>query len=87
MVLAYIISHSQGAFVDGRSIVNNVMICQNLVKMYSRKNTRASYLMKLNLRKACDMLEGVGFSSHFVKLIMVCVKTPKLIFIMLNIFY
>lgn len=76
----------------GRSILSNVMICQDLVKMYKRKATRDSYLLKLDLKEAYDtinwdfvqqMLEGIGAPSWIMERIMVCVKTPRFS-IMLN---
>lgn len=91
-ILPDIISPSQGAFVARRSIINNVMICRDIVKMYKRKNTRAGCLMKLDLKKAYDtvnwsfvqqMLVGIGFPPFFVKLIMECVTSPRFS-IMLN---
>lgn len=41
-ILPDIKSPSQGAFVSGRSILYNVMICQDIVKDYKRKNSRGS---------------------------------------------
>lgn len=53
-VLHDIVSASQGAFVASRSILNNVMICQDLIKAYNRKSVRACSMMKWDLRKAYD---------------------------------
>ncbi|XP_056691798.1 uncharacterized protein [Spinacia oleracea] len=36
-VLPKVISKNQGAFIEGRSILHNVLICQDLVRYYSRK--------------------------------------------------
>lgn len=40
-VLPDIVSASQGAFITGRNILHNVMICQDLFRCYKRKKTRA----------------------------------------------
>ncbi|XP_010696382.1 uncharacterized protein LOC104908909 [Beta vulgaris subsp. vulgaris] len=85
-ILPNIVSYSQGAFVAGRSILHNALLCQDLVKFYNRKTTRACCMMKLDLKKAYDtlnwqflqqILEGVGFPIAFVQQIMTCVTTPK----------
>lgn len=56
------------------------------MRLYNKKSTRSSCLMKLDLMKACDtmnwdfiqqLLEGVDFPIHYVDLIMTCIKTPK----------
>lgn len=86
MVLPSLISKNQGAFVHERFIVHNIMVCQDLVKHYGRKGVRPSVLMKLDMKKVYDtigwdflqeMLVALKFPSHFVNLIMVCVRTPK----------
>lgn len=83
-VLPDIISPTQGAFVAGRSILHNVLICQDLIKHYTKRNTRPSCLMKLDLKKAFDTVEWkfieevmleLGFSTFFVDLIMTCLST------------
>ena len=85
MILPEVVSVSQGAFVAGRSIIHNIRICQDLVKLYKRKITRASCMMKLDLKKAYDtiswdfikqMITGVGFPCEFVDKIMMCITTP-----------
>ncbi|XP_048497890.1 uncharacterized protein LOC125496470 [Beta vulgaris subsp. vulgaris] len=85
LILPEVVSCKQGAFVAGRSILHNIFTCQDLVKLYNRKTTRASCMMKLDLKKAYDtiswdfvrqMLTGVGFPSGFVDKIMLCITTP-----------
>lgn len=38
-VLPTIILHNQSAFVENRTIVQNILICQDLVRLYNRKNS------------------------------------------------
>ncbi|XP_048494704.1 uncharacterized protein LOC125494882 [Beta vulgaris subsp. vulgaris] len=86
MVLPDIIMENQGAFVHSRYIMHNIMICQDLVKHYGRKNTSAGCMMKIDMRKAYDtierdflkeMLEALGFPEKFIEQIMICVTSPK----------
>ncbi|XP_056690351.1 uncharacterized protein [Spinacia oleracea] len=84
-VLPDLILENQGGFVHGKYIVHNIMVIQDLVKHYGRKDVKASCLMKIDLQKAYDtvdwnfllqMLEQLGFPKKFVALIMECVTTP-----------
>lgn len=92
LIMPDIVLGSQGVFVLGRSILHNVVICQDLVRCYTKKSIRADYMMKLHLKKAYDnvnwrflqqMLDGVRFPRIYTDLIMICVKTP-MFSIMLN---
>ncbi|XP_056688091.1 uncharacterized protein [Spinacia oleracea] len=84
-ILPDLIMENQGGFVHGRHIVHNIMVVQDLVKHYGRKDVKPSCLMKIDLQKAYDtvdwnflqeMLEQLGFPEHFVHLVMECVTTP-----------
>ncbi|XP_074315221.1 uncharacterized protein LOC141651405 [Silene latifolia] len=85
-VLPELISDSQGGFMKGRSIVENILICQDIVRLYNRKSVSSRFLMKVDLKKAYDsvswefleeMLVSLEFPSHFISLIMECVKTAS----------
>ncbi|XP_019246258.1 PREDICTED: uncharacterized protein LOC109225903 [Nicotiana attenuata] len=85
-VLPEIISANQSAFVAGRSIVQNVLICQDLVRLYNRKASTRSCLIKIDLRKAYDTVEwdfvqeilhALNFPSKFIQWIMQCITTTK----------
>nr|XP_009791379.1 PREDICTED: uncharacterized protein LOC104238655 [Nicotiana sylvestris] len=85
-VLPKIISANQSAFVAGRSIVQNVLICQDLVRLYKRKAFTRSCLIKIDLRKAYDtvewdfvqeMLHALNFPRRFIQWIMQCITTTK----------
>lgn len=56
LVLDYLIDQAQGVFVAGRSIMHNILLCQDLVKHYSRRNCAPSCLMKIDLCKAYDTM-------------------------------
>ncbi|XP_074298788.1 uncharacterized protein LOC141629726 [Silene latifolia] len=55
-VLADIISMNQSAFLQNRNIVDNILICQDLVRLYNRKSCSPRVMMKIDLRK--------GFRFH-----------------------
>ncbi|XP_074271511.1 uncharacterized protein LOC141595442 [Silene latifolia] len=83
--LADIISENQSAFIKGRDIVDNIFICQDLVRLYNRKACSLRTIMKVDLRKAYDSLDwsfiedmfrALGFPDKLVNRIMVCVTTP-----------
>lgn len=57
LVLPDIIFPSQSAFVVGRNIMNNVLLCQDLVKGYKKKQGQKGCLMKIDIRKAYDTVE------------------------------
>ncbi|KAH0738380.1 hypothetical protein KY290_037085 [Solanum tuberosum] len=54
-VLPSLVSDKQATFVTGRSIVHNVLICHDLLRHYNR-NTSPKCMMKIDLRKAYDMV-------------------------------
>ncbi|KAL2922219.1 LINE-1 retrotransposable element ORF2 protein [Bienertia sinuspersici] len=85
MVLPSLISLNQGAFVQDRYIVHNILVCQDLIRHYGRRNNRPSCMIKLDLRKAYDTVEWgfieemmtvLGFPDHFIALVMMCVSSP-----------
>ncbi|KAH0642431.1 hypothetical protein KY290_034024 [Solanum tuberosum] len=87
-VLPTIISDNQSAFVTGRTIVQNILICQDLMRLYNRKNATKSCLLKIDLRNAYDsvewdfveeMLYGLQFPYKFIKWIMGCITTTQFV--------
>ncbi|KAL9239007.1 hypothetical protein vseg_013366 [Gypsophila vaccaria] len=56
-VLPRLISRNQGAFIKGRSILENILICQDFVRMYNRSMVSPRCMFKLDLQKAYDSIE------------------------------
>ncbi|XP_060965679.1 uncharacterized protein LOC133034584 [Cannabis sativa] len=82
-VLASLVQSNQGAFVKNRLLAHNIMIFQDLLKGYSRKNISARCIMKIDLSKAYDtvdwlfvedLLKLFCFPSRFISWIMTCLK-------------
>ena len=53
-VLPSIIDQSQGAFIKGRELLYNVLICQDIVRGYQRKHISPGCIHKIDLQKAFD---------------------------------
>ncbi|XP_019267174.1 PREDICTED: uncharacterized protein LOC109244526 [Nicotiana attenuata] len=71
---------------SSRSIVQNILIFQDLVRLYNRKATTKICLIKINLKKAYDavewgfveeMLYAMNFPGKFIKWVMNCISTPQ----------
>ncbi|XP_038996679.1 uncharacterized protein LOC120121391 [Hibiscus syriacus] len=56
-VFPSMISKNQTAFVKGRSIVDNTLLAQELVRGYNRKNISSRCALKIDLQKAFDSLD------------------------------
>ncbi|KAH0651106.1 hypothetical protein KY284_031018 [Solanum tuberosum] len=54
-VVSILVADNQAAFVQGRSMNHNILICHDLLRHYNRKTTPRC-LMKIELRKAYDMV-------------------------------
>lgn len=86
LVLPEIVSQNHSAFVKGRSIMSNVLICQDLVRGYNRSTGVPKCPMKIDLRKAYDSLDWsfiqqalryLGFPQAFIHWTMICISTAK----------
>ncbi|XP_074297748.1 uncharacterized protein LOC141628514 [Silene latifolia] len=78
-VLPGLFSMNQGGFINGRSIIENIMICQDLVKLYNRQAFSSRYMFKMDLIKAYhsvswrflgDYLTAFNFPGKFKHLVM-----------------
>ncbi|XP_020270856.1 uncharacterized protein LOC109846043 [Asparagus officinalis] len=84
--MEFLVNEAQCAFVQGRQITSNIMLAQELVKSYNRKNIYSRAMLNIDIRKAfdsiswdfiSDMLKGLGFPSVMVKWFMSCITSPK----------
>ncbi|XP_021769532.1 uncharacterized protein LOC110733779 [Chenopodium quinoa] len=74
-ILPDIISEEQGAFVSGRAIIDNIMICQDLLKDYKNQRKPPRCTIQVDIKKAYDslkwkfikrMLKALSFPPQFV---------------------
>ncbi|XP_019242083.1 PREDICTED: uncharacterized protein LOC109222144, partial [Nicotiana attenuata] len=56
-VVDLIVGHAQSAFIEGRSILDNVIIAHELVKGYNKKGVSPRCIIKVDIRKAYDSVE------------------------------
>ncbi|XP_074291111.1 uncharacterized protein LOC141617877 [Silene latifolia] len=79
-----IVGENQGGFIQGRSILENILICQNIIRLYERQAVSPRCLFKMDLQKAYDTIEwdfldqmmtALNFPSQFKGWIMQCVIT------------
>ncbi|CAN1293082.1 LINE-1 retrotransposable element ORF2 protein [Linum perenne] len=86
LVLPDVISASQSGFVKGRKIVDNILLAQELVRMYNRTGVSPRSTIKIDLMKAFDsvhwgylfnMLFAMGFPDKFIGWLRACVVTAS----------
>ena len=71
LVLGAIISPTQSAFVEGRNILHNILLCQDVVKHYGRRSFMPRCLFKMDLYKAYDTLNW-----DFLKDMIIAIISP-----------
>jgi len=65
-ILPHLVDGSQCAFILGREIVHNVMLCQEITRRYTRRTITPRCIMKLDLKKAYDSVNH-GFVEETLK--------------------
>ena len=83
--LPEIISLSQSAFVQGRSIADNVLITQDLIFNYHRNNGQPRCALKIDIKAydsigwSCiiDILSKMGTPAYLLRCIKACITTPS----------
>lgn len=85
MVMNFLVSANQTAFIKGRSIYENILLCHEVVRGFDRKQHLLSVVLKIDLRKAddlvswdfiCLILQKMDFSHLFIGWIMECITSP-----------
>ena len=85
-ILPRIVSANQSAFVQGRLLMENVLLASELVKDYHKENISSRCLMKIDISKAFDSvqwsfvlrtLKALGFPDKFIHWINLCISTPS----------
>ncbi|XP_074290531.1 uncharacterized protein LOC141617247 [Silene latifolia] len=85
-ILPDLISQNQGGFIQGRSIMENILICQDLIRLYERQASSPRCLFKMDLQKAYNsvewgfleqMLKALQFPTQFIGWVMQCVTTAS----------
>ncbi|KAK9681646.1 hypothetical protein RND81_10G017700 [Saponaria officinalis] len=61
--MAGLVGKEQAAFIKGRSIFDNILLSQSLVKSYGRKFLTPRCLVKVDIRKAFDSLQWQFISN------------------------
>ncbi|XP_039037375.1 uncharacterized protein LOC120174667 [Hibiscus syriacus] len=76
---------NQSAFVKGRSIIDNTLLAQELVRGYSRKKISPICALKIDLQKAFNylnwdfvriVLHALGLPEKFIGWILACITNP-----------
>uniref|UniRef100_A0A803QGG4 Reverse transcriptase domain-containing protein n=1 Tax=Cannabis sativa TaxID=3483 RepID=A0A803QGG4_CANSA len=85
-VLPTLVNENQGAFIQGRSIAHNIMILQDLLKNYNRKNISQRCIIKVDISKAYDtvnwdfleaFLNAFRMPARFISWIMTCLRATS----------
>ncbi|XP_022867239.1 uncharacterized protein LOC111386969 [Olea europaea var. sylvestris] len=84
-ILGDIVDQAQTAFIECRSMTENIHLAQELLRQYNRKRVTSRCLLKIDIRKAYDLvswdflksvLEGLNFPLRFTQWAMECVTSP-----------
>ncbi|XP_043721016.1 uncharacterized protein LOC122668529 [Telopea speciosissima] len=84
-VIGSVVSHNQSAFIKGRPIVDNILVCHDIVRGIEQKAASPTAVLKVDLHKAYeslsrkflfDVMGRMGFSDKFIGWVKACVTTP-----------
>jgi hypothetical protein len=84
-LLDSLVSWNQSSFIPGRNIFKNVLLAQELVRNYHRKDGQPRCTMKIDLMKAYDLvnwdftiycLTCFGFLAKFISWVRECITSP-----------
>lgn len=85
-LLPRIILENQSAFVQGRLLMENVLLASELVKDYHKELISPRCLMKIDISKAFDSVQWsfvlkslsvLGFPERFIHWIKLCISSPS----------
>ncbi|XP_074277705.1 uncharacterized protein LOC141601332 [Silene latifolia] len=95
VILPDIVHENQGAFIKERSIMENILICQDIMKLYNRAAVSPRFLFKIDLQKAYDTMEwdfvenlllGLKFRALFYDLLLFYKGNPQSVMLLLRAF-
>lgn len=78
--------------MSGRTNPSNILLATELIKKYNTKNISPRFMLKIDLKKACDsivwsfletVMREVSLPTQFLKWVMTCVTFVSL-FILIN---
>ncbi|GKE28319.1 RNA-directed DNA polymerase, eukaryota, reverse transcriptase zinc-binding domain protein, partial [Tanacetum coccineum] len=90
--LIKIVSLNQSAFIHGRYIQDNIMITQELLNGYNRKQGAKRVAMKIDIQKAYDTISWdflksflilAGFHDTMVNWIMTCISSASFLYVLM----
>lgn len=86
LVMSLLVDEAQAGFVKGRMMTENILLAQELIRNYGRKNASPMCLIKVDIKKAFDsiswnflesILKGLNFPSNFIGWVLQCVTTTS----------
>ena len=86
-ILPSLMNQCQEAFVKGRELLYNMLICQDIARGYRRQHISPRCILKIDLQKTFDsihweflkgMLVALKFPLPFIKWVMACVTSVRL---------
>ncbi|VFQ97960.1 unnamed protein product [Cuscuta campestris] len=85
-VLPHIVDLNQAAFIKGRELLHNILLCKEIAKGYKRKGISPRCMMKVDIQNAYNsvswkairgILHSLNFPGKFIYWIMFCISTPS----------